>query len=85
MYKLRIHKQARKKLQTFNAKDRLKITDRIVELSLDPDSTKLDIKKMRGQDLWRLRVGSWRIIYDRDDVVKIISIEKIKPRGDVYK
>lgn len=33
----------------------------------------------------RLRVGQWRVIFERDDEVKIIAIEKIKPRGDVYK
>ena len=26
-----------------------------------------------------------RIIFDRDDEVKIIAIEKIKPRGGAYK
>jgi mRNA interferase RelE/StbE len=56
-----------------------------MELSLDPDSTKMDIKKLQGQIFWRLRVGFWRIIYDRNDIVRIISIEKIKSRGDAYK
>jgi mRNA interferase RelE/StbE len=30
-------------------------------------------------------VGGWRVIYDRDDAVRVIAIEKIKPRGDAYK
>jgi mRNA interferase RelE/StbE len=45
----------------------------------------LDIKKLQGELYFRLRVGSWRIIFDRDYQVKIISIEKIKPRGGAYK
>lgn len=45
----------------------------------------LDVKKLVGEEGWRLRAGSWRIIYDKDDVVKIIKIERIKSRGDVYK
>ena len=45
----------------------------------------LDIKKLQGEPYFRLRVGQWRIIFDRDNEVKIISIEKIKPRGDAYK
>lgn len=43
------------------------------------------IKSLQGEPYHRLRVGSWRIIFDRKDDVKIIAIEKIKPRGDAYK
>lgn len=56
-----------------------------MQLSFDPDSEILDVKKLIGEDYWRLRVGSWRIIYGRDDIVRIIKIEKIKSRGDAYK
>lgn len=56
-----------------------------MELSCDPESKILDVKKLIGEEGWRLRVGNWRIIYDKDDMVKIIKIERIKSRGDVYK
>ena len=54
-------------------------------LGQDPDNVSLDIKKLQGEPYFRLRVGQWRIIFDRDNEVKIISIEKIKPRGGAYK
>lgn len=54
-------------------------------LGKNPDNPILDIKKLQGEPYFRLRVGSWRIIFDRDDQVKVISIEKIKPRGGAYK
>ncbi len=54
-------------------------------LGYDPDDITLDIKKLQGEPYFRLRVGKWRIIYHREDEIKIISIEKIKARGDVYK
>ena len=85
MYEVQVHKQASKKLKSLNAKERLRVTDKIVELSYDPDSKLLDIKKLEGEEYWRLRVGDWRVIYDRDDIVKIIRIERIKSRGDIYK
>jgi mRNA interferase RelE/StbE len=61
------------------------MTEKIVLLGTDPDSPNLDIKKLQGEPYFRLRVGQWRIIFDRDDEIRIISIEKIKSRGDVYK
>lgn len=85
MYQLKIHKQAAKKLKSLSPKDRLRITDKILELSYDPDDFKLDIKKLVGTSYWRLRVGNWRILYEREDCLKIIKIDCIKPRGDAYK
>lgn len=48
-----------------------------------PDGT--DIKKLHGYSLYRMRVNNVRIIYSIDHNVKIINIENIDNRGDVYK
>jgi len=84
-YTLLIKKQAKKILQSVPRPDRNRMTEKIVLLGTDPDSPNLDIKKLQGEPYFRLRVGQWRIIFDRDDEIRIISIEKIKSRGDVYK
>lgn len=47
-----------------------------------------DLKKMSGSsDKYRLRVGAYRVIYSygKDGSIIIILIEKIGPRGDIYK
>lgn len=45
-----------------------------------------DIKKMQGyENLYRIRVGNIRVIYLIREVVKIINIENIDNRGDIYK
>ena len=85
MYKIQIHQQASKKLKSLNAKDRLRITSKITELSYDPNAKMLDIKKLTGEIYWPLRVGGWRIVYNIDNETKVIKIEHIKPRGDAYK
>jgi mRNA interferase RelE/StbE len=84
-YTLLIKKQAKKALQSVPQPDRIRITEKIVLLGENPDNTGLDIKKLQGEPYFRLRVGQWRIIFDKDNEVKIISIEKIKPRGGAYK
>ena len=84
-YMIVVKQQARKKLQSLAKPDRLRITDKINQLGFNPDDPELDIKKLKGEPGWRLRVGGWRVIFDRQDTVKIIAIERIKPRGDAYK
>lgn len=42
-----------------------------------------DVKKLKGQPYYRLRVGDFRILFDRDG--SVILIVKIDNRGQVYK
>ena len=72
-------------MSSLSAPARVLITEAIITLGADPDKNALDIKQLKGSRPWRVRVGGWRIIYDRQDIVKIIQVEKIKPRGDAYK
>jgi mRNA interferase RelE/StbE len=44
-----------------------------------------DIKHLKGCNLYRVRVGTIRILYSIDEGIKIITIENIGNRGDVYK
>lgn len=84
-YTLIIKPQARKKLQSLSRPERFRLAEKIGLLGENPDNAELDIKKLEGEPYYRMRVGNWRIIFDRQDEVKIIAIEKIKPRGDAYK
>jgi len=84
-YAVKINKQARKKLRSLPRRERQWIAEKIHKLGLNPDDQGLDIKKLEGSLRYRLRVGSWRVIFDRDDLLKIVAIERIKPRGDAYK
>lgn len=44
------------------------------------------VKKLQGQDenLWRIRVGDYRIVYLIADEIRIIEIRKVAHRKDVY-
>ena len=84
-YTVLMRRQAQKKLQSLARNKRVRLAEKIHQLGLNPDDPALDSKRLSGTPLHRLRVGDWRIIYDRQDAVQIITIEKIKPRGDAYK
>lgn len=79
-YKIIIQKSAEKFLRRQSRKIQERLLDAIYKL---PQGT--DIKKLQGHNLYRMRVGNMRILYSIDDVIKIISVEEIDNRGDVYK
>ena len=84
-YAITIKRQAQKKLQSLPRNERIRLAEKINQLGQNPDDSGLDTKRLAGTPLYRLRVGDWRVIYDRQDAVKVIALEKIKPRGDAYK
>lgn len=84
-YTLLIKKQAKKTLQALTKTNRNRIAEKIKLLGDNPDNWMLDIKPLQGEPYYRLRIGQWRVIFDRDDAIKIIAIERIKPRGGAYK
>ena len=43
------------------------------------------VRKLRGTaDLWRLRVGDYRVIYRIDDAQRLIDVTHIRHRRDAY-
>ena len=84
-YTVVIRRQAQRKLQSLPRPERARIAEKIHQLGLDPDNPALDVKRLQGEPYFRLRVGDWRLIFDRQDAVRVIAIERIKPRGDAYK
>jgi mRNA interferase RelE/StbE len=84
-YRIKIKKQAKKKLLSLPQDVRSRLAEKITLLGFNPDDASLDTKKLASQPYYRLRVGQWRIIYDRQDEIRLIAIEKVGARGDVYK
>lgn len=35
--------------------------------------------------MYRMRVGNMRVLYTVNEIIKIISVEEIDNRGDIYK
>lgn len=60
-----------------------KIEQKIERLALDPASLANNIKRLRGTNAYRLRVDSYRIIFDEDGY--ILDILAIAHRSDVYR
>ncbi|PWV87365.1 addiction module RelE/StbE family toxin [Paenibacillus cellulosilyticus] len=84
-YKIELSKRSFKYLDKLDQKTKKRIADHLQILSQNPRSTELDIKKIQGEaSLYRLRIGSYRILYTIKDNQLIIIVINIGPRGDVY-
>lgn len=74
---IKYSKQSVKFLSKQDKPTRIRIVNAINDL---PNG---DVKKLQGQEGYRLRVGAFRIIFDYEG--NILWIEKIDNRGQVYK
>jgi mRNA interferase RelE/StbE len=45
-----------------------------------------DVRKLKGVDepTWRLRVGSWRVLFGRDSTRRELVVLAVRPRGRAY-
>lgn len=83
-YKLIYHKDAIRYL----AKQEVLVQERIAKglaglLTIPPEG---DIKLLKGQQgLYRLRIGTYRILFEISRTEKIIYIQAIDSRGGIYK
>lgn len=79
-YRIIVDKRAEKFIRKQEKRTQERLLNAIYKL---PDGT--DIKKLKGEELYRLRVGDYRVLYAIDDGIKVITVENIDNRGDVYK
>jgi mRNA interferase RelE/StbE len=86
-YRLLLHKSVTKFLESCPAKQRQELKKKLELLKENPFPNKeLDIKMMQGyENLYRLRVGQYRFIYQVKQDELIIFVFKAGNRGDVYK
>ncbi|HQW07988.1 MAG TPA: type II toxin-antitoxin system RelE/ParE family toxin [Steroidobacteraceae bacterium] len=84
-YSLSIKPSAGKELEAMGAKaDRQRIVVRIQGLASEPRPR--GSEKLAGYaDRYRIRQGSYRIVYFIDDEASVVTIYKIGHRRDVYR
>ena len=83
-YTLEIDHDAKKILRRQGRTTRDRLIKAIFALADDPHPPS-SLKLEGYADLFRLRVGDWRIIYQIDDNQLFILVLEIGTRGDVYR
>jgi mRNA interferase RelE/StbE len=82
-YKVIFTKSVKKDFRKIPKLEVSKILNEIEELAKNPRSSKT--KKLKGEKLYRLRVGNYRVIYDIKDNLMLIFVVKLGHRSDIYR
>ena len=83
-YKLSVARSARKELQAMDRVAAMRIISRLESLAQVPRPA--GCTKLEGTaDLWRVRVGDYRIISAVDDRVRTVDVSVIRHRHDAYR
>ena len=82
-YEVRLKKSAEKELSDLPAKVHDRVVRQLLDLKNEPRPP--GIKKLRGREGYRLRVGDYRILYVVDDALKIVDVYSVAHRREVYR
>jgi mRNA interferase RelE/StbE len=52
---------------------------------LENDPRPADVKKLKGRDAWRIRVGDYRVIYEIHDRILQIIVITVGHRREIYR
>jgi mRNA interferase RelE/StbE len=83
-YSVGFARSARRELEGLETEVARRIIKRIEGLASNPRPP--GCVKLQGADnLWRIRVGEYRVIYSIDDRARIIDISTVRHRSDAYR
>jgi mRNA interferase RelE/StbE len=83
-YEIVFSRSARKELQTLSLEMAERVFEKVDMLAINPRPS--SCKKLRGYpNVWRIRVGDYRIIYSIDDGKRVIDISVVRHRSEAYR
>lgn len=83
-YEVQFSRAAAKELDGLPLPVAERILEKIEQLTEEPRSP--GIRKLRGwRNLWRLRVGEYRVIYEINDTDRVVDISAVRHRKDAYR
>ncbi|MFH0913954.1 MAG: type II toxin-antitoxin system RelE/ParE family toxin [Chloroflexota bacterium] len=84
VYQVEIHRAAQRHMLSLPTQARMTIVQAIDRLAETPRPS--GCKKLRGTELWRFRIGRYRVVYTIDDEARLVTVVKVAlRREDTYK
>ena len=83
MYRLDLSRNAHRQIDRLPAQTQERINDTIARLAENPRP--FGNRKLTAREGYRIRVGDYRILYKIDDAARVVTVYRVRGRGDVYK
>jgi len=84
VYEVRILPTARRELAALPTRDRKRADAAILTLAENPRPPRC--KKIAGEeDLYRIRIGVWRVLYRIKDELLLVVVVRVRHRSDAYR
>jgi mRNA interferase RelE/StbE len=82
-YEIQFKSSAAREFRKLIPEIKTRIRESINALKTEPRP--IGVKKLAGEnDLYRIRVGDYRVIYEIDDTTQILLVTRVRHRRDVY-
>jgi mRNA interferase RelE/StbE len=85
IYEIRTVRSAERDLRALPTAVVRRVVHSFEALAKDPRPHGCKKLMVEGRTLWRIRIGAYRVIYAVDDMVRIVRIQKVGHRRDVYR
>lgn len=82
-YQLEITATARRDFQRLPSQAKQRALVAIDALASEPRPP--GCKKLRGHDVYRIRVGDYRVLYEVNDGEEVVTVLRVKHRKDAYR
>jgi mRNA interferase RelE/StbE len=83
-YRVVFARSARRELERLEMSVARRIISRIEALATDPRPPGC-VKLQGAADLWRIRIGDYRVVYSVDDNARVVDIRVVRHRSDAYR
>ena len=83
-YQVLVERAAEKDLRKISSEIRPRLVLALQSLAKNPRPAG-SLKLTGSASDWRIRVGDYRIIYEIADEIRIVRINRVRHRGDVYR
>lgn len=85
MFKIAYRKEAAKALLKMPRTTAGLIREKIEQIAKHPFANNPNVKPLKGENAYRLRVGDWRVIYEIRNQELTILVLRVGVRGGIYK
>jgi mRNA interferase RelE/StbE len=75
-----LDRKTQRQLDRIHEPDFSRVAEAILKLEENPRPQ--GCRKLRGLEGWRVRVGSWRVIYHINDLEQVVTIVEIRRRRE---